>query len=285
MTAEPFDQTACLAAHLRSVRSLDHGVARHPDRLEIALQGRRITLPLPACAATDRLPPAEWYGRTFDAGNLHEPGLVAWLLVLADQLGAQPVTFFDVGALYGIHSIFAAALFKDATCVAVEPHAQTAAWLRVATRDMRRISVRESLITAADGPVLGAFRNFVWDLHATSTAIEGVSLATLLADTVGVPIVKIDTEGMQAHFLPAATQDLIERKAVLLMECDRPEKLGDGCRTADLVAPFLGAGYSMSWCDHRMTTPALALTEFPEALERNGLVCLLPPSGLVTGDS
>lgn len=277
VTAPPFDPLVCLRAQHRHVASLSVETRWTEDALHLTLAGRPVTIPLPVTDFSDRIGPKDWFAGVLRDGAGHEPGLVAWLLALSDALGDTPCSFLDIGALYGLHSFAAAQIFARATCVAIEPHPASADWLAKATRDTSSITVRQALVSDGHGVRRVGFDGFVAVEDSDAEAMPSVALSGLLAGLPDPVIVKIDTEGAQSRFLPPATSTLIARRAVILLECDGPAKLPPGVTNAGLVAPFLEAGYTASWCDHRLRRPAMAIDRLPSRLERNGLVTLLPP--------
>lgn len=235
------------------------------------------------------LEPEDWLNIVSGEENLHEPGLVAWILALGKFLSEKQVRFYDLGAAYGYFTAIANVAFDNADVVAVEPNASLANYIGMLARnnDIDRLQIENILLSDTAGQTEFDVRNFLY-FPAGQGRSEGfhrecVSSSTLeavLADRdEAQEIFKIDTEGWQARFLPPAANLLIEREAIILLEFDAPEKIGlFGATNADVVEPFAEAGYRLFWCDHR--DPAFEVIEldgFDPEHERNALVAMLPP--------
>ncbi|MCR2832557.1 FkbM family methyltransferase [Parerythrobacter lacustris] len=246
-------------------------------------------LRFPHAATGSAIEPADWLAAKHAEGAMHEPGLVAWLFALGSALGNAPVRLFDIGAAYGYFSALATLAFADIDIVAVEPDPALAGYVASVLRANRlaRARVENVLLSDVAGSAELDRRNFHYLPAGTAVspgyARHKIEMRTLL-DILGEPdarrdILKIDTEGWQARFLPPATPALIAREAVLLLECDRADKLAPhGGTNAQLVAPFVAAGYDLLWCDHR--DPAFRVEHLPAlgpGHERNALAVLLPP--------
>jgi FkbM family methyltransferase len=246
-------------------------------------------LRFPHSATGTGIEPADWLAAKHADGAMHEPGLIAWLFALGVAFGNAPVRLFDIGAAYGYFSALATLAFADVDIVAVEPDPALASYVASVLRANRvtHARVENMLLSDAAGSAELDRRNFHYLPEGTAGspgyARHKVEMRTLL-DVLGEAdgrrdILKIDTEGWQARFLPAATPALIARGAVLLLECDRADKLAlHGGTNAQLVAPFVAAGYNLFWCDHR--DPAFRVEHVPAlgpAHECNALAVLLPP--------
>lgn len=251
-------------------------------------------LRFPHAAIGTPIEPAEWLAAKHAEGAVHEPALVAWLFALGRAFGNAPVRLFDIGAAYGYFSALATLAFADVEVVAVEPESALAGYVASVLRANRlaRARVENMLLSDTKGNAELGRRNFHFLPESTAGgpgyARQRVEMQTLLG-ILGEPdgrrdILKIDTEGWQARFLPPATPALIARGAVLLLECDRPDKLAPhGGTNAQLAAPFVAAGYDLFWCDHRdLAFRVEHLPALGPAHERNALAVLLP-SGLHPG--
>lgn len=235
------------------------------------------------------LEPEDWLNTVSGEGNLHEPGLVAWLLALGRFLSKEQVRFYDLGAAYGYFTAIANVAFDHADVVAVEPNTALANYIGMLARsnNIDRLRIENTLLSDAAGQSELDVRNFLYlpidEGRADEFQRERVTCTTLealLDEADGAQeILKIDTEGWQARFLPPAASLLIEREAIILLECDTPRKIGlFGAANADMVEPFTKAGYRLFWCDHR--DPAFEVIEldgFDPEHERNALVAMLPP--------
>lgn len=253
------------------------------------LRAGKEVLRFPHMGLGTSMEPAEWLAAKHAGGAVHEPGLVAWLFALGGALGKEPVRLLDIGAAYGYFSALAGLAFADVDIVAVEPDPALASYVAAVLRANRlaRARVENLLLSDAAGSAELGRRNFHYLPEGTAGGPgytrQRVEMQTLLGILVEPDarrdILKIDTEGWQARFLPPAAPALIASEAVLLLECDRADKLAPhGGTNAQLVAPFVAAGYDLFWCDHR--DPAFRVEHLPalgSGHERNALAVLLPP--------
>ena len=236
-----------------------------------------------------------WYASRLTAKAFHEPGTVVWLLALGEYLQGRQVSFIDIGAAFGYFSQLAATFFNDICITAIEPHPESAAHLDDLKRDFKlgnMIVLNVLLGSNQQPPANHVFHGWFKIRQAAQqsqsdfpdalvAAIETRTLASILPPvSQSTLVLKIDTEGTQADFLPPATPVLIDRSAIILLECDTPEKLAPyGTTNGDLCAPFLKAGYSLFWGDHRVPQGlSFSAKGFGPAMERNSLAVLIPPA-------
>lgn len=251
---------------------------------ELRLGGKVITFP--QVHTGRKLQPTAWFEETIGDGQLHEPRAVDWLMWLSGELAGRKVRFYDIGALFGYFTAIAGALFAGAEIVAVEPEAEAAEFIRKTVRANRLdgAQVQEVMLDTARGSHRFAQSGHRFTRSETGTEFRTCTLGDILLperkDTA--EILKIDTEGHQAAFLPGASGALIRRQAVLLLEFDRPDKLARYHTTnADLVEPFLAQGYRLYWCDHRIPgAPIERLDRVGPQHECNSMAVLLPSLGV-----
>ena len=93
-----------------------------------------------------------------------------------------------------------------------------------------------------------------------------------------IEIIKIDTEGHQAIFLPSSTKDLIRRDAIVLLELDDPSLMKSfGSSNAELIDPFLNNNYSAFWTQHRdKASEVKKILKLEDKFDCNSLVTLIP---------
>jgi FkbM family methyltransferase len=291
------------------------GYRRTPDAHVVSADG--LTFRYPAgLGGNGFLDPDNWFVRKHDGGKIHEPGLVSALLFLGARLGQAETAFFDIGALFGYFSVLAPVAFGNAEVHAVEPNPNSAAIIEAAIRKLEPaqppVRVQNVLVGTAHGrqwydidrfqfhPVTPraalrkrlarAPKTLVRSLTGLGPGkhsvrrLDEVPLAELVTRTDRADprlILKLDTEGYHAVFLPPATATLIERNAIVLLEFDGPPVMrAFGVSNFDLCRPFLKAGYTMLWMDHRsLHATARLVTEasYDPAIETNSLAILLPP--------
>ena len=254
---------------------------------ELQIAGR--TLRFPNIVTGANLEPAQWLLRQHETMPVHEPGLVTWLYNLGEALKDEQVAVFDIGAAYGYFSLLSALFFPLAEICAVEPNQPLAHYIATAARhnDIRNVHVINRLVCNRIGNAKLKARNFVFlpehvpapdiftDVDVTMTTLEDL----LTHAGSARPILKIDVEGWQARILPPAIDQLAVRSCVILLECDRPEKLSRfGATNAGLADPFLKRGYRLFFSDHRDIAFELreifAAGDLPE---RDALLAMIPP--------
>lgn len=250
----------------------------HHDVIELA----GTSLVVPHVALKRPLQPEAWFSSKFAGGKVHEPRLVDVIAELALRAGDRPVRFYDIGALFGVFAVLAAKLFAQAEVVAVEPDAEAARFIRaMAKANGISIAVEQVLLTGAAGEATFAADGFRYAEDPDEGRLRTAALADILLPRSEciVEILKIDTEGHQALFLPQAAEELAARAAIVMLELDRPEKLAQhGSSNAAVVAPFLAQGYELWWCDHRDPKGKIErLAQLSAAEERNSLAILLAP--------
>jgi len=253
--------------------------------------------------------PSQWLMRKNSEGAVHEPGLIAALIWLSEQLQSQSVTFYDIGALYGYHAFIARGLIDSLRVVAVEGNPDSAAYIELnANKDAKfsvvakvlgneerrdRYLVKGFRFIPSGSPKFftyclrlqlkrfaNAFRKHPRPMTIKSFELETTTLVNILepSSESDIEILKIDAEGYQAVFLPPAVETLCKRSAIVLMELDHPEQMKQFQTTnQSLVSPFIEQGYTALWMDHRDASEVTVITEISGDLDRNSMVVLIPP--------
>ena len=261
---------------------------RHSEYLhhiELGIGDRLIIVPIREKGkAAD---PSHWFRLKHQSGRVHEPGLIAWIDALAYVHRDRRVNFYDIGALFGYFALIAAKSFDDVRILAVEANKESAEFASqmMRTNQVSNAEVRNLLVGEGSGKQLYQANGFQFRPFADreeALEIETNDLATLLypEEPATVDIIKIDVEGYQAIFLPPATEELIRRRAILLLELDHPSKIARlGATNADLLQPFLDQGYGLYWSDHRdpWARPE-KLDRLARLHDRNSLAVLMPPA-------
>jgi len=236
-----------------------------------------------------------WISKKHQGGAIHEPGLIATLMVLAE---ASPTirTVFDIGALYGYVSFVARSLFEEAEVNAFEvnPRSYDALTRNIeANRATFGDSVRAhhcalsdvsqphaplrihrmSIETLDSGAAISdKGREYEIDVWSLDDYCRGHSLAP--------DLIKLDVEGYQAKIVPGAMGVLASARPVILLEFDAPGAANDfGVTNREVIAPLMDDGYRLIWGRHRRAdTPfqVLALDDLTAEHEVNSLGILLP---------
>ncbi len=240
--------------------------------------------------------PKSWLNRTHKDQTVHEPGLVAWMLVLAEHLADKNVRFVDAGSLFGYFSFMADRLFRSCSSIALEANPESAGYIsRTIERfNYERVSVEHCLLSdQAREDEVRYVDGFVFQKDPASEAASGydsnapkrqvVVNERHLQDFIDesgdmLNIVKVDAEGHQAEFLPPATAALVKSRSIMLMEFDLAEQMSAfNSSNAALCQPFLDADYVMYWGVHRnLDRPFQLETHVRPGMERNSLAVLIP---------
>ena len=238
--------------------------------------------------------PVDWIKDKHVDGNVHEPGLLAWLLTLSKNFSSKKVQFYDVGALFSYVGAFAYRMFDDCSVHALEGNPLSTKYILqlVAANSFSDMDAKNVLVSdhrdsstfivkgfeffLVEGfyekilvklkkfylpnfvkKVLNVIANTNYQLFVPHTySLQELPLEEILKERPSgvddVLILKFDTEGYQAKFLPPCSEFLIKQNAIILIEFDEYEKVQRfGQSNESLCAPFLAAGYTLFWGDHR----------------------------------
>jgi len=254
--------------------------------------------------------PKDWLINEHQNNNLHEPGLVTLLLALAKKFQDKKIRFWDIGALYGYFSILAIKIFEDVEVFSIEANPFSCRYIESINQDSE-LARHEIINTFIDNKstkkqkkyiygyrflnnyeyiqilLKNIIKNFVnlfkMRYHVVKPEkvfIGNSSLDDLVSNNNQfIDILKIDTEGYQAHFLPPVSQTLIDNKSIILLEFDDAKELGRfNSSNQELCAPFLKSGYKLYWLDHRVKGASLEVKSKVDAsMEINSLALLMPP--------
>ena len=205
---------------------------------------------------------SRWVSRKHADGAIHEPATVAALVWLARRFGDEPVTFFDVGALFGYFSLIAKALFPRATVHALEMNPDSCEVMEQHFRANRHLgdpppgASNVGLTDRTQAAHQSTIDRFVLDEEPAGSGVpvDLIRLDDFCAQTGLRPdIIKIDVEGYQAKIMPGAMATIAECKPAVLIELDLPNKLARfDARNIEIVQPLLDLGYQFFWCErHR----------------------------------
>ena len=257
--------------------------------------------------------PEEWLINEHANNRVHEPGLVYWLLALSTFFDNKKIRFVDVGALYGYFSFIALSIFENSEIISIEANPRSAAYIKNVNNQfydsrvyVKNCFVSDRLRDKQKRYVVGyhfidennyfeqlfwikcknQFKNILKNLgfsgfsifHPELIEIDEIPLSSFLSIDPNVTnIIKIDAEGYQAVFLPAAAQQIIKTKSIILLEFDSTKDLEKFKSTNDnLCRPFIEKGYELYWCDHRIKSePAVRISSVERSKERNSLGVLI----------
>jgi FkbM family methyltransferase len=290
----PTRADALLEAVNRCLADLTHHFSAGDDEHVFSLAGRpEVRFPQSAGGRVHG-GSASWVAKKHADGAVHEPGLLAALLALA-EFEEHPRTVLDVGALYGYVSLVAASVFPEADVHAFEANPRS------------YVAMESNL--AANRPGLGdRVRGHYCALSDESRSDVRVRVHRMRieADAPGEPgkgeseheidvwtlddlcereaiapgLVKIDVEGYQAKIVPGMRRILAEHRPVVLLEFDTPGSANDfGVPNREVVRPLMDDGYRLLWGRHRSATAGfeeLAWSDLTDRHEVNSLGILVP---------
>ena len=256
------------------------------------------------------LGPREWFAEEHKNNNLHEPGLVNILLVLAEKFKNKKVRFWDIGALYGYFSILVMEIFNNVEVFSIEANPYSCNYIKGVKKELnykchhiintfidtenrekqkKYISGYSFLNTSEYYQVIfkniiKRFLNYLRQKKYDIIKPERVHIdSTTLTSLIGnrnqfIDILKIDTEGYQASFLPPAAQNLIDNKSIILLEFDELKELKKfNSSNQKICAPFLENGYKLFWLNHRIKGSNLEMkNKIDISMEFNSLALLIP---------
>jgi FkbM family methyltransferase len=202
-----------------------------------------------------------WVRRKHADGAIHEPATVAALVWLARRFSDEPVTFFDVGALYGYFSLIAKALFPAATVRAFDMNPDSCQAMEQVFRanhhlgDPQPSVINVGLSDHTEPAHRSTIKNFVLDEEPsgrTGVPVDLVRLDDFCAQTGLRPdLMKIDVEGYQAKIMPGAMATIAAHQPAVMIEFDLPVTLARfAARNLDVVQPLLDLGYQFFWCEN-----------------------------------
>lgn len=239
---------------------------------------------------------ASWISEKHQDGAIHEPGLIATLMVIADHHPSIR-TVLDIGALYGYVSLVARSLFETAEVHAFEVNPRS---YRALTRNIRAnrqtfgdsVHAHHCALSDASQPnaPLRIHRMRVDALGPDAEAkeegrdfeIDVWSLDDFCREKDLRPdLIKLDVEGYQAKIVPGARDVIARTRPVILMEFDAPGAANDfGVTNREVIRPLMEEdGYRLIWGRHRYTDKPFQVLEFSDLSdehERNSLGILLP---------
>ena len=254
-----------------------------------------------------------WFNFHHNEGNIHEKGMIAIIIALSKLFDNQKVIFYDIGALYGYHSIIAKNFFKNIEINTVEGNPIT--HKKIKSKTSNYLNFKNYNYVLGDIPetnfysiigysfykcnffkawikniniifknlikIILNFFNFNFRINRIPKIfkLSTITLGNLLIkkNEDKIEILKIDTEGYQAKFLPPYASFLADRKAILLMEIDNKDVMAKhGLSNNELVKIFLKLNYKAIWIDHRTGKGISIIKSINKKQDKNSLVILVP---------
>lgn len=281
---------ASINAHLAS---LSYTYAEGPDHHSLSIADHP-TIQFPTDAGgTVHGGSASWLSEKHEAGAIHEPGMIAALLTLAEERPSIR-TVFDVGALFGYVSLVTRSLFPEVDVHAFESNPRS---FRALRRNLQAnwptfgktlFSHKCALSdrTQANASARVNRMGLVLDDPGSEDAGQEVELNVWSMDdycdehSLSPDLIKLDVEGYQAKIIPGARKVIERSRPVILMEFDAPGAANDfGVTNREVIQPLLDDGYQLLWGKHRYADrpfEVVAADELSEQHEVNSLGILLP---------
>jgi FkbM family methyltransferase len=236
---------------------------------------------------------SSWVEKKHAGGQIHEPGLVATLLALA-ELRSDVRTFLDVGALYGYVSLVARSMFPDCEAHAFEVNPNSYRALNN-NFDANRDAFGDSVVAHHCALSDESARQVRLRVHRFQVQPAGAgeggkgrehdidvwSFDDFCAEHGLRPdVIKMDVEGYQAKIVPGAMGVIARDRPVILLEFDAPGAANAfGVTNRDVIAPLLDDGYRLVWGRHRRPDGRFQVLEAADLTDRhevNSLGILVP---------
>ena len=242
-----------------------------------------------------------WLKKKHADGAVHEPATLAAFLAIRELMDCKHV--FDLGALFGYFSLFAAGLFPDAKITAFECHPGV---IEPLSRNV------DSHVTCVYGVITDEVREGVklwvsgfnlyekpeggWDKLADvpgamkqrgaenkGRGFIRQNLTTLdhyCAVSGAVPdLIKMDVEGYQANAVLGAMGTIEKYRPAIVIELHDPDKLARfGITNKASVQPLFDLGYRAYWCGNHRSPEATfeRVTAMDERHEKLSIMVFVP---------
>ena len=259
--------------------------------------------------------PDKWIEEKISNEKIHEPRMVSWLFAFSEVFKSKKIRFYDIGALFGFHSFIFSKISDYSKIITVEGNPLSAQYIKknVEKNKLQDFDVINCVVDKENKEKIFLIDAFSFQLSkknrfkylikknikfllssilnylnfkvkfSEKKIIEKIYSKTI--ESIMLPysediieIIKIDTEGHQAIFLPSSTKNLIRRDAIVLLELDDPSLMKSfGSSNAELIDPFLNNNYSAFWTQHRdKASEVKKILKFEDKFDCNSLVTLIP---------
>ena len=259
--------------------------------------------------------PDKWIEEKINDKNIHEPRLINWLFAFSDVFKNKKIIFYDIGALFGFHSFIFSQISNYSKIISVEGNPLSAKYIEknVKKNKLENFDVINCVVDKTNSKktfLIDAFsfqntkksrmkyliKKYIKFLFSKILKIFNIKLKLkekkivqeINSKTIEsilqpyskeiIEIIKIDTEGHQAIFLPPSINNLINRNTIVLLELDDPSLMKSfGSSNAELIEPFLKKDYFAYWTQHRNKISKVErILKFEEKFNCNSLVTLIP---------
>ena len=256
--------------------------------------------------------PDNWIEEKITSEKIHEPRMISWLFAFSEIFKKKKIVFYEIGAVFGFHSFIFSKISQNSKIIAIEGNPLSANYIskNVNNNNSQNFEVINCVVDNVEDKkkfLIDAFsiqptnkslikyalknkfkflfsnvfrskKNF-W-IKKLVQKIDSKTIDSILIpySKDNIEILKIDTEGHQAIFLPSSTTNLISRNAILLLELDDPKLMKSfNSSNGELVKPFLENGYNAYWTLHRdKNSQVKKISEIKDIYDCNSLVTLIP---------
>ena len=283
---------AQITAHLADL-SYTYGEDETSHTLTVE-NGHPLRFPLSAGGAVQG-GSGSWIAKKHQHGKIHEPGMIATLVVLA-QSHPEIRTVLDIGALYGYVALVTRSLFTQAEVHAFEvnPRSYNALVKNIdANRYAFGDSIRAHHCALSDESVMQVpaeihGMRFAYQTNAGQVPAKGpndrvdvITLDKFCSEySLSPDLIKLDVEGYQAKIVPGALDVISRTRPILLMEFDGPGCVNSfGVTNREVIRPLMEDGYKLIWGRHRASDTAFSVLEWSALTddhEINSLGILVP---------
>jgi FkbM family methyltransferase len=212
-----------------------------------------------------------WLRKKHAGGNVHEPATLGALLACQANLDCRSV--YDVGALYGYFTLFAAAIWDDPELTAFEMHPvvfptlrmNVGPWAQCVNAIVTDRTAPDQMVWVSGMNIFEEPENGGWNkLPEVPGAMkqrgpDNSGRGFIKADFITLDwycemrrppdVIKIDVEGYQAKAVLGGLKTISQHKPVIIIELHDPEKIGRFNTTNALtVKPLFDLGYKAFWC-------------------------------------
>ena len=258
-----------------------------------------------------------WFYEIHKDNEVYEKGLIATISLLGKIINKK-IFFYDIGALFGYHTMIARSLLKNIHAVTVEgnPHSQKVLEHNVLeTNNVTTINAFLSDNNSKKNYYIDLF-NF-WEADGYSGLVNSLGIrlknylktflnffgkdykitydfkkyeirSTTLREIYSLnsnndqEIYKIDGEGTQCVFLKPFIKELSEKNAIILLEQDAPNYMAKfGMTNNEMLKLFLDMNYKAIWLDHREPNKIVEVKYIEPSMDRNSFLILLPKNFFV----
>ena len=294
----------------REIKSLTHNFQEMDDFYSLRVNEKKIKFK--KANSIFSINQKNWFREAHENNNIYEKGLISTLTLIGKIIKSK-VIFYDIGALFGYHTIIANSFLNLHKAIIVEANPHSHNVIKKVLIDEDNIKLYNVLLSdknskkkyyidlynfwQADG-FLGYLNYFKIRLkNYTKTLlnlyknkykvtydfkryeINSVTLKDIFLKNTNhyQEIYKIDGEGTQCIFLKPYIKVLSEKKAIVLLELDHPKYMAKFKMTNnEMLKLFLKFDYTAIWLDHREPNEILNVNFLKPSMDKNSFLILLP---------